>query len=220
MQRIKQLTACTVLALVSLSCAATAHDKEARAGNAEARASVDMDRPSNPTWADGLSREQIMDLQRELAARGLYEGEIDGSPGRKTEAALRNFQIQNKLEDSRGLDARTREALARNSERQPVSGKQNDQVVVQRAVGNDTSIATSARPGAQIRFNQLTSDQTKTLQSRLRGMGYYQGEVDGVIGDGTRAALEQYFRTQADLAAQGVVSDATIGLFSSCSQPN
>jgi len=217
MQRIKQWTASTLLSLVSLSCAATAHDHEAKAGGrVEAKASVDAERPSDPTWANDLSRAQIMDLQRALASRNLYSGEIDGSPGRKTEAALRNFQIQNKLEDSHGLDARTRDALNLNWDRQPVSGAQNDTAEVQRTVGHDTSVAAAAPAG--IRFNQLTKDQTKTLQSRLRGMGFYQGEVDGVVGDNTRAALEKYFRTQADLAAQGVVSDATIGLFSSCSQ--
>jgi peptidoglycan hydrolase-like protein with peptidoglycan-binding domain len=216
MQRIKQLTASTVLALVSLSCAATAHDREARSGaEVEAKASVNADRPSDPSWARDMSREEIMDLQRALADRGLYQGEIDGDPGRRTESALRNFQIQNNLEDSRGLDARTRDALGWNEQRQPVSGRQNDTPVVQRTVGSDTAPAV---PGAQIRFNQLTKDQTKTLQSRLRGLGFYRGEVDGVVGDGTRAALEQYFRTQADLASQGIVSDATIGLFASCPQ--
>lgn len=215
MQRLKQLTACTVLALVSLSCAATAHDKEAKASTrAEARA--EADRATDPSWARDMSREEIMALQRELAARGLYEGEIDGDPGRRTESALRNFQVQNGLEESRGLDARTRDALNwDHRQRQPVAGRQNDTPVVQRTVGNDTA---TPMPGAQIRFNQLTKDQTKTLQSRLRGMGYYRGEVDGIVGENTRAALEQYFRAQADLAAQGIVSDATIGLFSSCSQ--
>lgn len=211
MQRMKQLTACTVLAVLSLSCAATAHDKEARAGN-DADARAEANRAADPSWARDLSREEIMDLQRELQERGLYQGEIDGDPGRRTEAALRNFQVQNDLEDSRGLDARTRDALGWNRDRQPVAGRQSDTPVVQRTVGTDTSTA----PGGQIRFNQLTKDQTKTLQSRLRGMGFYRGEVDGVVGENTRAALEQYFRSQADLAAQGVVSDATIGLFSSC----
>ena len=212
MQRIKQFTACTLFAVLSQSCAATAHDKDAKAAR-QAEANAEAAQAGNPSWARDLSREEIMDLQRELAERGLYEGEIDGDAGRRTEAALRNFQVQNGLDDSHGLDARTRDALDWNDrERQPVAGRQNDTTEVQRTVGNDTT----TMPGAQIRFNQLTKDQTKTLQSRLRGMGFYRCEVDGVVGEGTRAALEQYFRTQADLAQQGIVSDATIGLFASC----
>ena len=103
--------------------------------------------------------------------------------------------------------------------RQPVSGAQYDPIVVQRTVGNDTSdnsvpaMPAPSTNGGQLGLTQLTKDQAKTLQSRLRGMGFYNGEVDGVVGDGTRVALAQYFRREADLAAQGIVSDSTIGLF-------
>jgi peptidoglycan hydrolase-like protein with peptidoglycan-binding domain len=168
-----------------------------------------------------LSRDQIKDLQRQLASRGLYQGKVDGSPGKMTAAALRNFQIQNKLENSRGVDGPTRDALGLNwtqQERQPVSG--TAPVVVQRSVGNDGTVTTTTTtvpagtiPGPQVRLNALTKDQAKTLQTRLRELGFYRGEVDGVVGDATRVSLEQYFRTQADLAAQGIISDATIGLF-------
>jgi peptidoglycan hydrolase-like protein with peptidoglycan-binding domain len=217
MQRMKQLTASTVLAALALSGMAYADDHKV-----EAKAAVSMDRPADASWANGLSRDQIKDLQRQLAARGLYQGKVDGSPGPMTAAALRNFQIQQKLQNSRGLDAPTRDALGLSWDRQPVSGARNDAPVVQRTVGNDATVTTTAPAGAiagpQMRLNQLTKDQAKTLQSRLRELGFYRGEVDGVAGDATRVSLEQYFRTQADLAAQGIISDATIGLFANSPQ--
>ncbi|MEY4545573.1 MAG: hypothetical protein RL685_1768 [Pseudomonadota bacterium] len=220
MQRIKQWTTSSVLAVLALSCASTTHDNDARAGNdVDADARIEAPPPPAPSWANGLSRDQIKDVQRQLAARGLYQGEIDGSPGQMTTAALHNFQVQQKIDDDQGLDANTRDALGLSWDRQPVSGAQNDPIVVQRTVGNDTSDnSVPAMPppstnGGQLGLTQLTKDQAKTLQSRLRSMGFYNGEVDGVVGDGTRVALAQYFRREADLAAQGIVSDSTIGLF-------
>lgn len=207
MQRVKQWTASTVLAALALSGTAYADDHAV-----EAKASVRMDEPADASWANGLSRDQIKDLQRALSARGAYQGKVDGSPGQMTAAALRNFQIQHKLENSRGLDAPTRDALGLSWERQPVSGTRSDPVVVQRAVGADAPPAAPIS-GSQIHLNQLTKDQAKTLQSRLHAQGLYSGEVDGVPGDATRVALERYYRNQASLAAQGIVSDATIGLF-------
>ena len=221
MQRMKQLTAGAMLTALALSGVAYAEDQKV-----EAKASVGVAHPEDTTWTNGLTREQIKDVQTQLAARNLYKGKVDGTPGPMTNSALRNFQIQNKLESSHGLDAPTRQALglqwgpqnvAPNTV-QPVSGDvRNDTVYVQRSVGAGTTITTPVPagtiPGPQVRLNQLNKDQAKTLQTRLRDLGFYRGEVDGVVGEGTRTSLEQYFRTQADLAAQGIISDATIGLF-------
>jgi len=220
MQRMKQLTAGAMLTALALSGVAYADDQKV-----EAKASVGVDHPADTTWTNGLSRDQIKEVQSQLAARNLYKGKVDGSPGPMTNSALRNFQIQNKLEASHGLDAPTRQALGLRWDQpnvapnvQPVSGDvRNDTVYVQRSVGGGTTITTPVPagtiPGPQIRLNQLNKDQAKTLQSRLRELGFYRGEVDGVVGENTRTSLEQYFRTQADLAAQGIISDATIGLF-------
>ena len=201
----------------------------------------------------GLSRDQIKDLQRELAARGLYQGSIDGIAGQKTEAALHNFQTQQGLAVG-SLDAKTRDALGlkwdqASGERQAVSGKNTESAQKQPVRGTDTTSAerrTMAGSDAQrqpVRGTDTTSterrnmagsdaqpssgevsstgtelssigtERVKQMQQRLQREGYYQGEIDGVPGAQTRAALKRYFQRQAQLVDQGRMSDSAIGWF-------
>jgi hypothetical protein len=66
---------------------------------------------------------------------------------------------------------------------------------------------------SQIQLDRLNQDQLRTLQTRLSELGFYHGNVDGVMGEGTRSGLRQFFQTQADLASRGIITDATISLF-------
>ena len=51
-------------------------------------------------------------------------------------------------------------------------------------------------------------DEVKELQARLQTLGYYDGEIDGQFGNGTRAAVV-LFQQQHGLDADGVVGEAT-----------
>ena len=51
-------------------------------------------------------------------------------------------------------------------------------------------------------------DDVKTLQSKLKRWGYYDGSVDGVFGSGTKKAVE-YFQRKNGLTPDGVVGAAT-----------
>jgi membrane-bound lytic murein transglycosylase B len=66
---------------------------------------------------------------------------------------------------------------------------------------------------ANIQLSSLNAEQTKEMQQRLQLLGFYTGQVDGVVGAGTRAALQRFFQNQAELAARGVISNAAISLF-------
>ena len=72
------------------------------------------------------------------------------------------------------------------------------------AVTRDPSAPTQApvlRTGSK-------GDDVTNLQSRLKTLGYYQGEIDGQFGSGTKEAVMN-FQRQNDLQADGLVGEET-----------
>ncbi len=53
-----------------------------------------------------------------------------------------------------------------------------------------------------------TGDQVRTVQSRLKQWGYYDGAVDGIFGSGTERAVKR-FQKNNGLVADGIVGPAT-----------
>jgi len=51
-------------------------------------------------------------------------------------------------------------------------------------------------------FVKLSFDERRELQKRLLALGYYDGKIDGRIGDGSRSAIKA-FQAQAGLAQDG-----------------
>jgi peptidoglycan hydrolase-like protein with peptidoglycan-binding domain len=172
------------------------------------------DQASRQSWATNMDRGQIAQLQRELAARGMYQGAADGIAGPQTVAALSRFQQQQGFATHNGLDEQTRQALGLQLDRQPVSGAQTSaSPELDRPVGRDEAVTGTKTFRSQVPLEALNQDQLRTVQTRLHELGFYQGEVDGVFGQGTRAAVQRFFQTQADLAGRGMISDVTAGVF-------
>ena len=161
-----------------------------------------------------MSRQQIADMQRALIARNLYQGEADGVWGPKTESAVKNFQTQSGLESTGVLNEPTARALGLDTssmDRQTVSG--TDAPAPSGTVTPAPAQAKMEDSTTNVKLETLSQDQAREMQQRLQLLGYYRGPVDGKVGEGTRAALQRYFQHQADLARQGVISNATIGMF-------
>jgi peptidoglycan hydrolase-like protein with peptidoglycan-binding domain len=159
------------------------------------------------------SRDRVMIMQRELSARGLYDGKIDGIAGPETQSALREFQNRNGLAPTGELNASTADALGMNGERQPVAGTDTGAVVQTPASAQRHSQPALEDGSANVQLSTLSPEQAKEMQERLQLLGYYRGEIDGRPGPATRAALQQYFQAQADLAARGVISNSAIAMF-------
>jgi len=233
---VKRLVSGGALAALMLAPPALADDTKSDASRAGDQQHTGKAREGSTL--SGLSRDQIKDVQRELASRGLYQGNIDGVAGAKTEAALKNFQTQQGLAVG-GIDAKTRDALGlewsmesgraqasktststsstqpmTSTEQQRLRGSQAQPAQKQPVRGTDVDSTSQAAPsGASPSGTEITSlseDQRKRMQQMLKDEGYYRGEVDGVVGAQTRAALQRYFQRQAQLAAQGRVSEGAI----------
>lgn len=54
----------------------------------------------------------------------------------------------------------------------------------------------------------LTTSQIKTIQTKLKNWGYYTGEVDGIYGSKTKAAV-RYFQQNNGLQVDGIVGSQT-----------
>jgi peptidoglycan hydrolase-like protein with peptidoglycan-binding domain len=159
-----------------------------------------------------LSHTSTAILQRSLAAQRVYQGKIDGVWGPQTEAALRQFQAQNKLEATGRVDAPTAQKLGVKIERLELGD--TDAPRTEPVVGHNTSDDANT----SVQLSALSTAQAKEMQQRLQLLGYYKGPIDGEVGEGTRAALRKFFEHQARLASKGSVSNASISLFGT--QPN
>jgi peptidoglycan hydrolase-like protein with peptidoglycan-binding domain len=175
---------------------------------------------SAPAWAaedrvqtngsgQQLSQASTTIVQRALARHGEYHGKIDGVWGKGTEASLRQFQKNNKLDVTGRVDEATAQKLdVKLAELEP--GDKSAPAATVTTASDDVR--------TNVQLTALSKDQAKEMQQRLQLLGYYKGPIDGDVGAGTRAALRNFFEHQADLASKGTVSNAAIGLFGT--EPN
>ena len=99
-----------------------------------------------------------------------------------------------------GLSGRTAEEMRLTPTPAPSAGA--IQMVTQ-----DPSLPTPT-PTEQMLRNGAKGEDVEKLQSRLKELGFYEGEVDGQFGNGTKAAVI-LFQAQHGLEADGIVGPAT-----------
>lgn len=120
-------------------------------------------------------------VQQTLAHRGFNAGPVNGHMHAATQAALRQFQKSENLEDTGRLNDRTLAALGIEPEPE-----------LRQAV-----------PAAN------ATQQVRDAQIRLNQFGYNAGPEDGIMGRATRAALMEFQRTER-LPATGRLDPATV----------
>jgi peptidoglycan hydrolase-like protein with peptidoglycan-binding domain len=136
-----------------------------------------------------LTPDEIRELQGKLTAAGFNPGAIDGTIGRQTRSAVREYAAARALPNA---DA-TRDLLVRLKAEAPApvsSASVSSPSVSPPPVWQqlDKPTPDSAAP--------LTPDEIRDLQARLEAAGFNPGAIDGVMGRQTRSAVREYAEAQ------------------------
>jgi peptidoglycan hydrolase-like protein with peptidoglycan-binding domain len=150
--------------------------------------SQQFDKPT-PDSAASLTPDEIRDLQGRLEAAGFNPGAVDGTMGRQTRSAVREYSAARALPNA---DA-TRELLERLKAEAPAS--------VSSASVSSPPISSPPVPQQYDKPTpdsaaSLTPDEIRDLQGRLEAAGFNPGAIDGVIGRQTRSAVREYAEAQ------------------------
>lgn len=133
---------------------------------------------------------EVRDMQRRLKELGYLSGEADGQFGSATESAVKAFQWQHNLENDGIAGEQTLNLLY----------SENARVFVPTPTPSPTpSVLASGASGEEVR----------RLQTRLKDLGFYAGEIDGDFGKGTKNAV-MIFQKQHDLDADGIAGALTL----------
>jgi peptidoglycan hydrolase-like protein with peptidoglycan-binding domain len=163
---------------------------------------IAMPRPRPPAAGAGKdaaaaprSRAQIVgDIQRELSRRGFYDGAVDGIPGAKLEAAIREFEQAAGLKPTGDPTEALIGAIARATVKSPPERTRP----VQPAAG--------ASRRAEAVAEAAPSARVAAIQRALADFGYGQIKPNGVFDGATQSAIEKFER-ERKLPVTGQISD-------------
>ena len=152
--------------------------------------------PASPglTYTQPLSPAALTQVQERLRQVGAYSGRADGVWGPDSQSALERFQQGRGLQVTGQLNQATAATLGLN----PV------ELLAARpgpATGTDAAALAATS-------NTLSRGAVRNVQSRLRALGFYRGQVDGAWGAGTQAAIER-FQQGRGLQPTGQINPAT-----------
>lgn len=143
----------------------------------------------------GLTRADRMAVQRRLATLGYYRSGIDGVFGSGTRRAIASWQSANKLPGGGYLNAAQAQRLRGAATATPAAPAAG--------TGNATAAAR-----AELGLG-LTRWQRVQIQRDLTALGYDPKGVDGLFGNGTRAAIRAWQRNTGQ-AATGYMTAAQV----------
>ena len=133
---------------------------------------------------------EVRDMQVRLINLGYLKGKADGQFGSATETAVKAFQNQHGLVADGYAGEQTLNLLY----------SQQAQTFVPTPSPSPTPPAMSSGD---------SGEEVRRLQTRLKDLGFYTGEVDGAFGKGTKNAVT-LFQKQHNLDADGIAGQMTL----------
>jgi peptidoglycan hydrolase-like protein with peptidoglycan-binding domain len=132
-----------------------------------------------PTESSGRARAEIItDIQRELSRRGLYDGPVDGLPGPKTDAAIREAEAAAKMKAT----GEPTEELLRAIQRMPLKPEPATATPMPRTRPDPIGDLIAPTP------------RVIAVQRALNDFGYGPVKATGVYGAETIAAIQKLER--------------------------
>lgn len=174
----------------------TPSDTSSTASSSSSSNSSNSSSNSKPTsWRNGSSGDEVKKIQNRLTELGFYTGAVDGNFGDGTEQAYRAFQQAAGLTVD-GIAGSDREVLY--SDDAP-HAKTEETTKPQETEETTKSVEET---------DGLDEEMIASIQSRLKELGYYNGEETGKLDDATTEAVKA-FQTANGMEATGVVDDET-----------
>lgn len=150
----------------------------------------------------GAQGTEVTELQSTLKLLGYYAGSVNGVFEENTDRAVKRFQEAAGITADGVVGTETWNRLFPSSEPVAVNPPpRREPTATRRPEPEPTGEFPILRRGAR-------GEAVRGLQSRLRAIGIYNGEVDGVFGQGTEAAVKAA-QGKFGLEADGVVGGAT-----------
>lgn len=170
---------------------------------------------TNPnTLKYGDSGSRVTELQSNLTKLGYNTNGIDGRFGAGTQRAVVKFQKDNGLYADGLAGSKTLTLIEQKVAALGSSGGSSAE-----SSGNSGSSSSGSSAGSSGLTRTLrkgyTGDDVRTVQQKLKELGYYSSSVDGVYGNGSIAAVKA-FQKNNGLTADGLAGTRTFQvLFSS-----
>ena len=162
---------------------------------------------SRPSLRIGSRGSVVSELQAALKLLGYYDGSVNGIYSESSAIAVSRFQQAAGLNANGVVNAATWQRLFPSTPPRATTSTSSSNTSTNRPTGRTTANSQSIA-ALPILKQGMEGNAVKRLQQRLRALGFFQGQVDGIFGEQTLTAVIAA-QSSFGLDADGIVGSAT-----------